>query len=181
MRKFIALVLVLAACGTEKKQIVDQTTIDFSTTDASKLFFKNVRQIYYDKEELSAAKLDLFRLKKRNESSDWPVLNLVIVNNWRYDEAYVLVEPNTAFDDAQAFQLYWSNNDGSEQGLIEFKKGDKQDIQRFCNAVYYQLVRGSRFRLDSKEGMEILMTRADREAFRVTMVDYYRLTERASY
>ena len=112
MRLLFALLAlaILVSCNPDKKKEVDQTTISFDTNDASKLFFKNIRQSYYDQQIMEEAKLEIYRLKKRNQSSDQPVINLAIVNNWRYDQAYLLLEPTGGLGLAN-LKLSWNNTE----------------------------------------------------------------------
>lgn len=174
----LCLILFLLACNPDKHTKVDQTTISFKTNDASKLFFKNVRKPYYDLEEMEAAKLEVFRLKKRNQSQDHPVINLAIVNNWRYDEAYLLLEPNEPLD-LSNLELSWENETRGESGRIVFENGNKESIVKFADQVYDHIQQGSRLYTQlAGTKKELLNSQKDREAFRITMVDYYRLVQR---
>ena len=180
MRLLLALfaVVILASCNPDKKTEVDQTTISFDTNDASKLFFKNVRQNYYDQQIMEEAKLEIYRLKKRNESSEELVINLAIVNNWRYDQAYILLEPTPEIS-LDNLKLSWNNEESGESGEIVFENGNKETIVRFADQVYYQIQQGSQFQLLlGNKSKDILKANEDREAFRITMVDYYRLVQR---
>ncbi len=170
--------LTLSACNPDKNRKVDQTTISFKTNDASKLFFKNLRQTYYDKEEMAAAKLDVYRLKKRNTGDERPVINLAIVNNWRYDEAYLLLEPNSLLQ-LNELSVNWTSEKTGEQGTINFENGNKRSIVRFADQLYDLIQQESRLTvmIDGKS-VDILNNSEDSEAFRITMVDYYRLVQR---
>ncbi|MEM8896106.1 MAG: hypothetical protein AAGC88_16125, partial [Bacteroidota bacterium] len=58
--------LLLIACQSKDPKDIAINDIDFATTDASEIFFKNVRQSYYDKQEIAAAGMDIFRMSDRN-------------------------------------------------------------------------------------------------------------------
>lgn len=179
MRKGLFFILfcvgLLSACNLDKNTKVDQTSIDFKTDDSSRLFFKNLRQSYYDLEKMEEAKLEIYRLKKRVVDTDQPVINLAIVNNWRYDEAYILLEPNSLIPNSNKISIHWINENGSE-GEILFAGGNKKDLLNFAGAIYEQIQAGSTFQilLEGKK-VDILIDTKSREAFRVTMFDYYRL------
>ncbi|GAB5524654.1 MAG: hypothetical protein Roseis2KO_25260 [Roseivirga sp.] len=175
---FILSFLALSACNPDKSKRVDQTTISFETNDASKLFFKNLRQTYYDKEEMVAAKLDVYRLKKRNIDNQRPVINLAIVNNWRYDEAYLLLEPNSLLQ-LNELSVNWTNKKTGEQGTVTFENGNKRSIVRFADQLYELIQQESKLTviIDGKS-VDIINNSKDSEAFRITMVDYYRLVQR---
>lgn len=168
--------LILASCNPVKDKQVDQTTIGFKTDDSSKLFFKNVRRSYYDVEVMEEAKLEIYRLEKRVKESDKPVLNISIVNNWRYDEAYVLLEPNSASGSLTDLQVLWEDEKGNS-GKIVLEGGNKKNQLDFAAKVYEQIQNGSRLYLkQNNERVELLNDSKSREAFRVTMFDYFRLT-----
>lgn len=174
----IGIILVLSACNPDKNKEVDQTTISFTTNDASKLFFKNLRQPYYDKEEMAVAKLDVYRLKKRNTTNERPVINLAIVNNWRYDEAYLLLEPNS-FLHLDQLSVKWVKENTGEEGTVSFENGNKRSIVRFADQIYALLQQEAKLTVSVEDkSMDILEKAEDREAFRITMVDYYRLVQR---
>ncbi len=170
--------LILSGCNPDKNKKVDQTTISFATNDASKLFFKNLRQPYYDKEEMAAAKMDVYRLKKRNTANEHPVINLAIVNNWRYDEAYLLLEPNSLLSLSE-LAVSWVKESSREEGTVSFENGNKQSIVRFADQIYALIQQEATLTVSvGDKSMDILETAEDREAFRITMVDYYRLVQR---
>ena len=75
----LLILIFILSCNPDKQTKVDPNEITFATDDASVLFFKNVRQLYYEMEEMEAAKLKIFRHKKRDQSQDEPIINLAIV------------------------------------------------------------------------------------------------------
>jgi len=179
MKKLLALVTIsisLLGCGQIKNDNLDPNEVRFETTDASKLFFKNTRRSFYKLEEIPDAKLEVFRWK-----GEWnnalPQLTLALVNNWRYDEAYLLIEPN-AFIDLNNLKLRWKSETG-EIGEIRFEPGNKTNHARFAGLVYQQLRNESQFEVWADGKWQPFFTDADsQEAFEMTVYDFYRLTER---
>ncbi len=88
----LGFILLWAIFGPKAKEI-DITDISFSTTSSSQLYFKNIRAYFYDIEERTDASYNLYRLKARKKSDSLPV-QAVIIQNWRFDESYVLFENN---------------------------------------------------------------------------------------
>jgi hypothetical protein len=175
---FGLLVLVLVACNPDKQTQVDQSEITFKTTDSSKLYFKNIRQSYYDLEEMEAAKLEIFRFKKRAQGDERPVINLSIVNNWRYDEAYILLEPNELVQQ-DTLKVRWKSADGLKTDSIIYSRGNKTDIVKFADQVYQQIQSKSEFEIELEGNWKQFLNESlDREAFRITMFDYYKLVQR---
>ena len=109
------------------------------------------------------------------KDSNSPILNLSIVNNWRYDEAYILLEPNEVIGALDQLKLKWENSEGAS-GQLNFIGGNKTDQLKFAAQVYEQIQQGSTFLLIKEdEQLEILNDSKSREAFRITMFDYWRL------
>ncbi|WKN45107.1 hypothetical protein [Tunicatimonas pelagia] len=175
---YILLVIGLIACNPDKKRKVNDAEAKFTTSDASELFFKNVRQGYYDKETMEEAKLDIYRIKERSQAEEQPVLNLAIVINWRYDEAYVLTEPNTYLQQQDTLKIYWQDS-VQQTGIYEYLPGNKERHYQFASQVYNSIQDAHQLSTKNAQGerVPVLATRDEREAFRKTMMDYYRLVD----
>ncbi|MCU0446177.1 MAG: hypothetical protein MUE85_14820 [Microscillaceae bacterium] len=182
--KILCLVILLTHCGKNQNNSSEKTQnnphaikqANFKTRPDTEIYFKNVRQLYYDREEQTNTKLNLYRFAQRSKTDQKPAINLVIVHNWRYNEAYLLVETNNFFPKTPPFKLFWRNKNGRD-GTIFFENGDKTAHFAFANALYqgvldeyvfYQSVRG--------QEVTILNSRVEREAIRITMLDYLKLT-----
>jgi hypothetical protein len=174
---YVVIFLIIISCNADKTKKIDAEKSKFSTSDASELFFKNVRQRYYDREEVTAAKLNVYRLQERNKQVDQAHLNLAIVINWRYDEAYILLEPNdlAASDN---ISINWVNEKSKDSGNYNFSFGDKYAHFAFASQIYSGIQEGHRlFIIVNEEEIPFLHKEKDREAFRKTMKDYYRLVD----
>lgn len=171
--------LLLSACNPSKNKKLELDQAKFSTSDASELFFKNVRQIYYDKNTLDAAKLDVYRSKDRNTSVTDPVLNLAIVINWRYDEAYLLLEPNEPLQELDTIKILWKDTVRQQQGYYTYAGGSKESQLNFAASLYQGLQHGQEFFLIDADGgqTKFMADRKSREAFRKTVFDYFRLVD----
>jgi hypothetical protein len=169
----------LAACNLDKDTQVDDRKAKFTTSDPSELFFKNVRQIYYDQEEMAAAKLNIFRLGDRSEAEDYPVINLAIASNWRYDEAYLLVEPNAYLEDLDSIRVTWKDAETQQEGTYRWARGNKEAQFKFASQLYRSIQRGHQLTVANRQGQQekLLDRYDDREALRKTMFDYYRLVD----
>ena len=175
----LALLAGLSACNLDKNTQIDETKAKFSTSDASELFFKNMRQVRYDQQEMPEAKLNVFRWSNRPQAEDYPVLNLAIVINWRHDEAYLLVEPNAYLEELDSLRVTWQDSVGQQQGQYVWGERNKEAQFTFASQLYRSIQRGHRLFIRNPEGEEekFLHRYDDREAFRVTMFDYYRLVD----
>lgn len=168
--------ILTSACKNNPQMNVDKENPDFSTNDASELFFKNVRQVYYDLEEQAPTKLRLYRIKTRRQVADSPILHLALVHNWRYDEAYIILEPNAYFIANIPIQVLWQSPESNQEGTYQFVYGSKQAHFKFASEIYESILANQQlFILEGKKRIPFLDNRVDRENFRKSMKDYYNL------
>jgi hypothetical protein len=173
---FLAL-LLMGACESEGRRRVNRESLRFRTTDDAELYFKNLRRIDYDYQELAAAKLDIFRHKKRRQEADYPLFTVALVVNWRYDEAYILLEANEALGDERPLMIEWRDSLQGLGGQYVLESNNKMEQLRFASQLYEGMQAGRQFYIEQPQGMQpFLQQPADRRVFRISMMDYYRLT-----
>lgn len=181
MNRFIIwmlLILGIWACNPDKRKRIDAEHIVYKSNDATKLFFRNMRAIYYDKQTLEQAKIDVYRMKDRNQTEDYPVLNLALVNNWLQDEAYIIIEPNGFFSVGDTIRVTWQEESG-RQGESIFIFGNKDNHTRFADEIYNNILSSFPMRIHKdEEEWPLFNSPNDKETFRKTMVDFYRLVQR---
>ncbi|SDK70573.1 hypothetical protein SAMN05421823_103336 [Catalinimonas alkaloidigena] len=170
---------LMAGCGLKLDRDVNEHQARFRTTDASELYFRNVRSTAYEAQELPGNQMRVYRMDDRSRATDRPVLNLAIALNWQYDEAYVLVEPNGWFPESDTLQVAWEQPDSLHSGLYTFAFGSKENHFRFASQLQRSLLRGDALYHQATDGTRtpLLAQKAEREIFRKTMIDYYRLVE----
>lgn len=173
---FVVSVASIHACHPGKSKKIEIAEPKFSTSDASELFFKNIRQSYYDKEEMKDAKLDVYKIKDRKESA---LLQPVIVINWRYDEAYLLLEPNTQLQELDSVKINWEDTVINNKGFYVFTQGNKEDQFRLATQIYNSLQDQHQLYIlgEDNQKQPFFQKPTDREAFRKTMFDYFRLVD----
>ncbi|MEQ8360708.1 MAG: hypothetical protein RH860_14550 [Cytophagales bacterium] len=171
---FFASIVLLTSCNPDKNRIVNRNEPNFKTTDASRLFFKNIRLLYYDLEEKNEGKIQVLKPGRRIEDSSKAIINVYIINNWFQDRAYPMISLSPYFNDIDTLKIEVIKANGSTE-LLEFNKLSSMNEQfYFATAIYEGLLRNYSFRLLNKD--KALFTNSDqREAFRITMVDFYRL------
>ena len=179
MRKYWCFILVffaITACDPDRKKKVDPENSKFETLDSSELFFKNMRQYYYDVEEKREAGLEIFRLQDRLDDNKQPLINLSIIFNWRVDKAYVFVEPNQFFKDSTEFTVVWQDSITQDQGEFYFVKGNREAHFKFSAQVYNSILDEQKlYYKRENELFPLLDTEIERDVFRVTMFDFFRL------
>ncbi len=148
----------------------------FRITDASRLYFQNVRSVYYDREIRRDAGMTLFRHGKRLQSDSLPTLDLVILLNPAKDDAYIYFELKNADwpiqirakskETDQVFQFANGNNSDHFNLLQKLRPVIDQDFE-------FQLILGEKeYPLWSEE--------KEKTALKSVVEDYYRLLEQSN-
>jgi hypothetical protein len=173
---FLILLFCLSACNVDKHKEVDASAVRFQTTDSSVLFFKNLRQSSYDKEENKVAKADIYRSKDRLQTQNYPVINLAIVHHWRNGTAYIMVEPNEVLNHEIRLTIEWQNPDNQSKGTYLFDFGDMEMQHKFATMLYDSVQKKHllKVKVDGK-WLDLMPSKDEKEIFRKTMLDYLRL------
>ena len=170
------LVLVITGCKIDDDKTINRDKLSFKIGTDTQLFFKNVRQSYYDFEENKAAKVNVFRFSERSVNPEEVVLNLAIVINYLQDEAYLLIEPSEAAGN-EHIQLKAQDPNTGDIKEVSLNEMNREAMLNFCTDIYELLVQGNQFELRmGEEWRPVFDTHETREAFRITVSDYYRLT-----
>lgn len=177
---FLALVSTACSLNPDRHTAIDLDAPGFSTSDASELYFKNVRSNYYNKTVNDAAKLDVYRSKNWFMPAGKPALSLQIVVNWRYDEAYMLTTPNDNWKSFEVTSIVWQDTTLDTSGTYPAEIGNKEEQFTLAGRLYNSILAEHELYLKNKAGKEIsfLANYKYREAFRKTMIDYFRLVDR---
>lgn len=178
---FCILLLLICSCNPDKNTLVDPNVVHYQTTQQSVLFFQNMRGMYYDLDDNPTTKLKLFRFADRPQHEKHPVLNLLLVNNWRHDQAYVMLEPNDSLSRylTDSLRVLWQDTSSMESGTHRFVQGNKDTHYRFATQLYNSILQGHRLHLlnEQNDTLPFMSDEDEREAFRITMMDYYRLVK----
>jgi len=171
-------VVLAFACHPNKNKQIDLTEPKFTTSDASEIFFKNIRQSYYEKIEMKASRLDVYRIKDSPKES-MPMFPTIVIN-WRYDEAYLLLEFSEQLQSLDTVKVIWEDSVADTSGTYSFAQGgNKASHYHFATKIYNSIQAGQQMYILEKKSQKLsfLQNRPEREAFRKTMFDYYRLTD----
>jgi hypothetical protein len=172
---FFGLIILLAACTSDADRRIDREKLEFETTDESKLYFKNVRQSDYDLVEMESAGINIFRAKSRTVEANYPLLTLAIAHNWRIDRCYLFLEATESMP-KEAFDLIIVDEKG-EKKEIKYATEDHIDEKSKVVVDLYTAIQDGKkifWKSDTSE-VEILDKPEDREAFRITALDYYKM------
>lgn len=170
------LFIFLTACNLSQHKEVDPYDFQNEVTDSSVLYFKNMRQIFYDKTIHEASKMEQFRLGKRVETTDRPIINLCIVLNILTDRGYIMIEPNEYLQSADTLQVQWNDLETQTAGEYQFAKSSMPKHFQFASELYASLQKNHEMSIVvNGKSFPILQEEDEREAFRITMYDYFRM------
>lgn len=175
LRLLILLVTILAAgCKIDRDKKVDRSKYTFSIGDDAELFFRNVRQIYYDRSSPDGT-WQAYRFGDRYKGEDRPAIHPVIVINWLKDEAYLLIDTNQILAEEEFLSIEIANQQHTT--IIELKERGRERMLEFGSNIYEAIQSKVSVRVLSKgKYVPIFVDEEERESFHVPMSDFYRLT-----
>ncbi|MGI9542226.1 MAG: hypothetical protein ACR2MX_03145 [Cyclobacteriaceae bacterium] len=163
---------LLFGCITSGDHDLDPYSPNFNTTDASELYFKNVRQYYYDLEEQDGQ--NMFSLGNRNQEASYPNLILIITMDWRKDQAYLSLASSPYFSEDSPIEVQALARERDEHHKLVSR--DKVETFAFVTKIYQSILNEQKLYvlIDDKQ-YPLFANESDREAFRITAFDFYRL------
>jgi hypothetical protein len=166
------LIVVFTACQIDQDKKVDRKKFLFKVGADANLFFRNVRQIYYDRESPDG-KWQAYRWSDRQRGNERPSLQPVIVIHWIKEEAYLLIEPNELLADEEFISVVIKD----QPDTLHLKERGRERMLEFGSQIY-DAIRDKQELTILFRGEYVPLLRDDdeREAFRISMSDYYRLT-----
>lgn len=172
----LLIIASLAGCKIDRDKKVDRAKFQFEVGDDSELFFRNVRQIYYDRSSPDGT-WQAYRFGDRYLGNDRPVIVPVIVINWLQDEAYLLIDSNELLSDEDDLQVIISDTSTLKTDTLILNQRGRERMLEFGSRLYEAIQANQKMTIRSKgEFVPLLVEGNDRETFRITMSDYYRLT-----
>lgn len=165
-------ILLLQSCKWDLK-LVDPENPKFRTNDSAVLFFKNLRQLRYNKESLSEARIDIYRHKSFSDQVSTHQFQLAIVHNWLHDEVVIFIEPGGKLLE-ENFEIYW---EGEEAKM--FVKGSKTEQFAWVAKIYNALLLEKEVEVRFEDGTTtaLFFNAEEKEAFRVSCKDFFKLVQ----
>jgi hypothetical protein len=170
------IILLFNSCKIDRDRNVDRTKFTFEIGDDTELFFRNVRQIYYDRSSPDGT-WQAYRISNHYAGNDRPVIIPVIVINWLKDEAYLLIENNDFLSEEEFLRVVVTDISSLKSDTITLNQRGRERMLEFGSLLYEAIMSNHKIYIQKKgDFLPILTEEVDREAFRVTMADFYRLT-----
>lgn len=159
-------VILFAFLGPQGKKI-NLKEIEFSTTNSSELYFKNIRSYFYDKEENTDANFMLYRINSREKDSSKLKLNFLLVNNWLMNECYLIAESKS-----ENLHVEWKLKE--QEGRIRLQGENNRAHFIFGAELFEQLDRGAElWWVDS--GTKELLSEEEKSSLKTSLKDYFKL------
>ncbi|MCH8554239.1 MAG: hypothetical protein LAT76_03715 [Schleiferiaceae bacterium] len=175
---FVGALLALAFLFPPKATPVNYEVVSFFATQPDQIYFKNVRSYYYRLKEDKDAGFLLYRHKGFNHLSFYEdPLRLMIVHNWRIDEAYVFFETEEV--DIDHGIIITLNN---KEQYFTLKKLNNEGHFKVAAACYNALLQGATFQYQSEifaAPVPLFQNQRQQRALRATLEDYFRLVGKA--
>ena len=166
-------VLAMSFFNEKKANNSGKEVSELSITDADRIFFRNMRALYYDREGRTDAKMSIYRHGKRKQVEQGPYLNLAILLNQVKDEAYIFLEP---YPETLPLHVRWENADGSQADSISFTGGDKFAHYRFVQQLLNPIMNERELQMwHGGQWVSILQEKREKEALKVTLEDFFKL------
>lgn len=165
----ILLILISFGCHPDKNKPVMPEEIRFEMTEASELFFKNVRKSAYEIEERRKAGMDLYTNPEFNQGSEF--IRPVLIINWRMDRAYFFMEKDTATESISI------TIEGQPEPHI-FSGTTQQEGVQLALEIYNAILAGNEVYVhENGERKPFFLNEASSEIFRIMFFDFLRLVE----
>jgi hypothetical protein len=176
-KSFLLLLFLLIGCKLDREKTIDRSRFTFTVTPDSYLFFKNVRQVYYDFTDMEEARWHVYRLSKRYTGNDYAMVHPTIVVDWVKEESYILLETNDRLAELEVLTIQEYNVTTGVTYSYPLAERGKENMLEFATKIYEGIMAENKFSIRvNDEDLPLLDHETDRENFRVVMGDYYRLT-----
>jgi hypothetical protein len=172
----LLIIPIVNGCKIDQDKKVERSKFHFTIGDDSELFFRNVRQIYYDRSSPDGT-WQAYRFSDRDTTNDRPIIVPVIVINWLKDEAYLLIDTNDILNEEDYLQIVISETNSAKTDTVTLHQRGRERMLEFGSRLYEAIIANQKMTILSNGAfLPLLQETIDREAFRITIADYYRLT-----
>ncbi|MEX2513309.1 MAG: hypothetical protein WD398_10420 [Cyclobacteriaceae bacterium] len=151
----------------------------FRMTDASRIFFKNIRRAYYKVEERPNAMVDVHRLKKQGDQVANAGFHLDLIINRKKNSAFLYLVPYGIIKEKEKLQIRWQNPSQMPIDSIFFSGGDRFAHLSTAQRLYAVLEHDYIIEVNVQdEWLRIFDLEVEREAFLTTYKDFRQLVKK---
>lgn len=175
------LLVLICACNRPPESANERANPLFSTTQPSRLYFKNMRSFYYQQSTKPGTKTDVYVLKKILQSTEKPMLVPIIADNWMEDEAYILLERSPhPYLNMDTLTVRWESEKTGESGVYHMAQPSVQAQYELAKFMYENLNFGHKLSVltTDHEWESLFPDAGEAQNFITTIKDYNILTEK---
>ena len=176
---FIVGALLLSILWPYKHQLIDfDLEPDFAVLESNEIYFNNTRIVHYkttESEDLNTAGFKVHRMSKFQKVSIKTHFNFAIINHWREDRAYIVLEPNnpSLFSDTINIAV------GDTMMKLQINHMDYRDHYSFASEIFkrslnYELP----YMVNHEDSTLLFGTKPNGKTNEVILKDYFRLIGR---
>jgi hypothetical protein len=177
MKRFIVLfILSTVACSVNTSKKVELDKLNFSYSDDAYIFFRNMRQTNYDLKVMEEGGWRIYRHEDRETDTTGFYFNISLVVNWRVNRVYPIIEiPNSV--NKEGLEVFWESLETGEKGNFILSGEKRRDEMIFSSKLYNKMIEEVEFFVQYRNDKVPLFETSDhKEAFRISMYDFYRMT-----
>tara|TARA_Y100001972_G_scaffold88897_1_gene108777 strand:+ start:5427 stop:5969 length:543 start_codon:yes stop_codon:yes gene_type:complete len=172
---FISITMAFSSCHPDKNTAVDLEKIRFQSTDASEIYFRNMRRSYYDMEEHQEAGIELYTLSGYR---DLETVNLrpTLAYNWRNDFVAIMVSKSDELKNEESLVLIFESPESQHKLILN--DGDIKTQTTLALKLYNGILANNEIYLvQNRQKQPVFKSSEEKELFRITTFDFLRFVE----
>ncbi len=176
-RVYYLFVFILLACSVNTSKEIDLEKITFSYRDDAYIFFRNIRQSNYNIEVVEEAGWRIYRHEDYPEDTISNYFKTALVVNWRVNKAYPIIEIPKSLN-KEGLEITWKDLNSNKSGTITLSGLQRNSEMEFLTHLYNHIINEHELTWKPKgeKSTTLFFDSEQKEAFRITMYDFYRLT-----
>ena len=154
---------------------IDLEKIRFQSTDASEIYFRNMRRSYYDMEEHQEAGIELYTLSGYR---DLETVNLrpTLAYNWRNDFVAIMVSKSDELKNEESLVLIFESPESQHKLILN--DGDIKTQTTLALKLYNGILANNEIYLvQNRQKQPVFKSSEEKELFRITTFDFLRFVE----
>jgi hypothetical protein len=177
MKKITLLFIVaMAGCAVNTSEKVELEKLSFNYSDDAYIFFRNMRQTHYDLEVMEEGGWRIYRHEDRLLDTTDFYFNISLVVNWRVNKIYPIIEMPSSIE-KKGFEVLWESIETAEKGSIRLDGEKRNNEMIFSSKLYNKMVEEVEIFIEQGDQRKpLFQNAAQKEAFRVSMYDFFRMT-----
>lgn len=176
---FITVALLLSILWPYEQKLIDwDRAPDYRVLESDEIYFNNTRIVSYrtdESAELTEQGFKTHRSTKALSDTTVPFVNFTIINNWRSDQAYIVMEPShRKFFRDETLVYCGSDTLRFELDHMDFESHYELAATLFKHSLEYHRP----FIYDGKDSLLLYGTQGNEKANTTVLKDYFRLIGR---